>query len=328
MLLFLLPMAAAVVGATWSPARPSSAPCARSCCARSPARLPARSVKWVVAVLYLLVGLLLVVVQRHPLRLALLRPRAAGHVSGTTVSVAEGIGLILLMALFALAAMSCIISLALLFSTLTDSSLTALIATIVVYIVIQVLIVFSTSTGCGPTSSPSTSMEYVNLLQRPDRLAADPGGAPRLRPLERRPHGRGVAALPPQGRALVSGALQADGTAPMGGGAAPGATSRRPLPLLVKAALAAFLAAEALVLLIVGDAALVLVGGWALVAVLVALGARAVRSPLARAVACGVLLPVCLLLALLGGLLVLPAAVLLFFAAYREWLMSRQEPGA
>ena len=39
--------------------------------------------------------------------------------------------------------MSCIVSLALLFSALTDSSLTALIATIVIYIVITVLIQFS-----------------------------------------------------------------------------------------------------------------------------------------------------------------------------------------
>ena len=87
--------------------------------------------------------------------------------SGSTVSVAEGIGLILLTALFALAAMACMISLALLFSAITDSSLTALIATVVLYVVIQLLVSFSYFDWLVPYVFPTYFNDYVNLFRDP-----------------------------------------------------------------------------------------------------------------------------------------------------------------
>ena len=87
--------------------------------------------------------------------------------SGSTVSVWHGLALILLCCLYGLAAMACIVSLALLFSTLTDSSLTALIATVVVYSVIQVLISFSYFDWLRPWVFPSYFLEYVSFFRDP-----------------------------------------------------------------------------------------------------------------------------------------------------------------
>lgn len=87
--------------------------------------------------------------------------------SGTTVGVWHGLGLVLLCCLYGLLAMACIVSLALLFSTLTDSSLTALIATIVIYIVVQVLISFSYFDWLAPWVFPHYFLEYVNFFRDP-----------------------------------------------------------------------------------------------------------------------------------------------------------------
>ena len=77
--------------------------------------------------------------------------------------------------------MSCIVSMALLFSTLTDSSLTALIGTIVIYIVITVLIQFSYFDWLRPWVFPQYLHGVHELLPRPDLLAADPQGTGGLR---------------------------------------------------------------------------------------------------------------------------------------------------
>jgi ABC-2 type transport system permease protein len=83
------------------------------------------------------------------------------------VSVWEGLGLIVLCCLYGLAAMACIVSLSLLFSTITDSSLTALIATIVIYIVVQVLIAFSYFDWLAPWVFPHYFLEYANFFRDP-----------------------------------------------------------------------------------------------------------------------------------------------------------------
>ena len=76
--------------------------------------------------------------------------------SGSTVGVWHGLGLILLSCLYALAAMACIVSMALLFSALTDSSLTALIATIV--LPVSVLLAFIPFYLLGFTGDVTTPM--------------------------------------------------------------------------------------------------------------------------------------------------------------------------
>jgi len=87
--------------------------------------------------------------------------------SGTTLSVAHGLGLTGLVFLYGLAAMSCMVSLALLFSVITDSSLTALIATVVVYIVVQIVIAFSYFAWLKPWVFPNYFLEYVNFFRDP-----------------------------------------------------------------------------------------------------------------------------------------------------------------
>ena len=63
--------------------------------------------------------------------------------------------------------MSCIVSMALLFSTITDSSLTALIATIVIYIVITVLIQFSYFDWLRPWVFPQYLTDFLNFFRDP-----------------------------------------------------------------------------------------------------------------------------------------------------------------
>ena len=125
-------------------------------------------VKWIVGMLYLLVGFGFMVASGllfgaiffglHPMVLF----------SGTTVSIGHGLGLIALACLYGLAAMSCIVSLALLFihadrlephgadrhhrhlhrhHRASSSS--------------------ATSTGCGPGCSPPTSRTSSNFFRDP-----------------------------------------------------------------------------------------------------------------------------------------------------------------
>jgi ABC-2 type transport system permease protein len=63
--------------------------------------------------------------------------------SGQTVNVGHGLWLTLLSYLYVLAGVICVLSLALLFVTFTNSSLTAAIATLVVVIVMNILGAFS-----------------------------------------------------------------------------------------------------------------------------------------------------------------------------------------
>ena len=95
--------------------------------------------------------------------------------------------------------MSCIVSMSLLFSTLTDSSLTALIGTIVIYIVITVLIQFSYFDWLRPWVFPQYLQE-LPTSSATHLLAADPEGARRVRAVERRADVRRVPGLPAQGR--------------------------------------------------------------------------------------------------------------------------------
>jgi ABC-2 type transport system permease protein len=167
MLLFImLPLAAAVLG-SYLVAGEAELGTLRAILLRPQSRGSLIVSKWVVAVLTLLAGLVLLVASGLLFGGLFFGIEPLVTFSGTTVSVGEGIGLIVLMALFALAAMASIISLALLFSALTDSSLTALITTFVVYVVIQVLITFTYFDWLRPYVFPSYFEEYMNLLRDP-----------------------------------------------------------------------------------------------------------------------------------------------------------------
>jgi ABC-2 type transport system permease protein len=99
--------------------------------------------KWGVAILYVAIGFVLVggsafaagalAFGVHPIML----------LSGGTASVGQGLWLTLLSYLYIFVEVVCVLSLALLLSTLTDSSLTAAIGAVVVVIVLQILGSFS-----------------------------------------------------------------------------------------------------------------------------------------------------------------------------------------
>jgi ABC-2 type transport system permease protein len=123
--------------------------------------------KWAVAMLYLAFGMLLTLVSGLLFGGIFFGLKPMVTLSGTTVSTAHGIWLIVLVLLFGLAAMSCIVSMALLFSAITDSSLTALIVTIMIYIVLQVLISFSYFDWLRPWVFANYFQDYLNLWRDP-----------------------------------------------------------------------------------------------------------------------------------------------------------------
>ena len=166
LLLILLPLAATVLG-SYLIAGEAELGTLRAILLRPQSRGSLIVAKWVVAVLTLLVGLVLVVATGLLFGALFFGLEPLVTLSGTTVSIAEGIGLIVLTAFFALAAMACMISLALLFSTLTNSSLTALIATFVVFIVVQILVTFSYFDWLEPYVFSSYFGEYVNFFRDP-----------------------------------------------------------------------------------------------------------------------------------------------------------------
>jgi len=166
LLLVLLPLVAAVLG-SYMIAGEAEIGTLRAILLRPQSRGSLIVSKWIVAVLTLFVGLALVVAAGIAFGALFFGLEPLVTLSGTTVSVAEGIGLIVLTALFALAAMACMISLALLFSTMTNSSLTALIATFVVYIVVQVLVSFSFFDWLEPYVFSSYFGDYINFFRDP-----------------------------------------------------------------------------------------------------------------------------------------------------------------
>jgi ABC-2 type transport system permease protein len=123
--------------------------------------------KWAVAIMYVAVGMALVgiggavtgglVFGFHPL----------ATLSGGEVGIAHGLGLTALAYLFVLAQMACIVSLAVLFSTLTDSSLTAAVGALVLTLVLTALGQFSYFDFLSPYLFTSHTEEWFNLLRDP-----------------------------------------------------------------------------------------------------------------------------------------------------------------
>ena len=163
---FLLPMAAAMV-AGYMIAGEAELGTLRIILLRPVKRGALVLTKWVAAMLYLLAGFVLMVGSGLLFGAVFFGLEPMVLLSGTTVGVWHGLGLIALSCLYGLAAMGCIVSLALLFSALTDSSLTALIAAIVVYIVIGVLISFSYFDWLRPWVFPSYFQDFLGFMRDP-----------------------------------------------------------------------------------------------------------------------------------------------------------------
>jgi len=163
---FLLPMAAAMV-AGYMVAGEAELGTLRIVLLRPVRRGSFLLAKWTMAMVYLAVGFGLMIAGGLLFGGLFFGLHPMITLSGTTAGVWHSLGLILLACGYGLAAMSCIVSLALLFSTLTDSSLTALIGTIVVYIVITVLIQFSYFDWLAPWVFPHYLLEYANFFRDP-----------------------------------------------------------------------------------------------------------------------------------------------------------------
>ncbi len=163
---FLLPLAAAMV-AGYMVAGEAELGTLRIILLRPVRRGSLLMSKWVVAMLYLGFGMLLTLVSGLLFGGIFFGLKPMITLSGTTLSVPQGLWLIVLVLLFGLAAMSVIVSMALLFSAITDSSLTALIVTIVIYIVITVLIQFSYFDWLRPWMFVNYFQDYLNLWRDP-----------------------------------------------------------------------------------------------------------------------------------------------------------------
>jgi ABC-2 type transport system permease protein len=163
---FLLPMAAAMV-AGYMIAGEAELGTLRIILLRPVRRGSMLLAKWTMAMLYLAVGFGLMLGGGLLFGALFFELKPMVTFSGTTVGVWQGFGLIVLCCLYGLAAMACIVSLALLFSAISDSSLTALIATIVIYIVVQVLIAFSYFDWLAPWVFPHYFLEYTNFFRDP-----------------------------------------------------------------------------------------------------------------------------------------------------------------
>jgi ABC-2 type transport system permease protein len=163
---FLLPMAAAMV-AGYMIAGEAELGTLRIVLLRPTRRGAFLLAKWTMAVVYLAVGFGWMLAGGLLFGGIFFGLQPMVTLSGSTVGVWQGLGLIVLSCLYALAAMACIVSMALLFSTLTDSSLTALIATIVIYIVITVLIQFDYFAWMRPWVFPQYLTEFLNFFRDP-----------------------------------------------------------------------------------------------------------------------------------------------------------------
>ena len=123
--------------------------------------------KWVAAMLYLALGYALVFVGGVVFGGLFFGLHPMVTLSGTTLSIGHGLWLTGLVFLYGLAAMATMVSLAMLCSVVTDSSLTALIAAVVVYVVISIVISFSYFDWLRPWVFPNYLLEYVNFFRDP-----------------------------------------------------------------------------------------------------------------------------------------------------------------
>jgi hypothetical protein len=97
----------------------------------------------------------------------------------------------------------------------------------------------------------------------------------------------------------------------------------RLVPHAVEASVVLFMAAEALVFVLIGSASFPVIGAWALAAVGVWSAARSVRSVRLRKALALLLIAACLVMATQAGLFFVPAAVALAVAAFTTRLAEK-----
>jgi ABC-2 type transport system permease protein len=162
---FLFPLAASMVGA-FLIAGEAETGTLKTILVRPVRRGSLLTAKWAVAVLYLLVAAILVGVIAY----------VAGTIAFGTkplllptglFSTGHTLWLATLSYLWVLAGMTCIVSLALLFSTMTNSSLTAAIVSLVLVMVVQILLSFSYFEWLRPWVFPNYFASWIDLFRTP-----------------------------------------------------------------------------------------------------------------------------------------------------------------
>jgi ABC-2 type transport system permease protein len=123
--------------------------------------------KWGVAVIYVAIGLAIVAAGALVVGALAFGLHAPTLLSGQTVSIVHGLWLSLLSYLYVLAGVICVLSLALLFATFTNSSLTAAIGALVVVIVMNILGAFSYFDFLKPYLFTSRVDAWQGVLSQP-----------------------------------------------------------------------------------------------------------------------------------------------------------------
>ncbi|NLE10617.1 MAG: ABC transporter permease subunit [Actinobacteria bacterium] len=123
--------------------------------------------KWFVANLYIAIGLVILLVSALVAGGAFFGFDRMTLFTGETVGVGHGIGLICVAYLFSFVAMATVVSLAVTFSTLTNSGLTAVAAALVLVIVMLVLGGFSVFDFLEPYLFTSHFDAWTNFFQSP-----------------------------------------------------------------------------------------------------------------------------------------------------------------
>jgi len=163
---FLLPLLAAMVGA-YQLAGEAETGTIKTWLMHSISRGGVLASKWGTAIIYVTLGLVLVFLGGLAAGALAFGLHAPALLSGQTVSVGHGLELSLLSYLYVLAGVICILSLALLFATVTNSSLTAAIGALVVFIVMNILGAFSYFDFLKPYLFTSHIDAWQNLLSQP-----------------------------------------------------------------------------------------------------------------------------------------------------------------
>jgi ABC-2 type transport system permease protein len=170
MSVFLFPLAAAMVGG-FMIAGEAEAGTLRTMLVRPVRRGAVLLSKWATAVIYLGVVMLLVALVGLLAGWAFFGVRPM-LILGGEVSVWHGLLLVVLAYLYALACMTCVISIALLFSALTDSSLVAAVVTIAITLVVQIVLQFPYFKGLRPYWFMNHFDGWFKLFQTPVDMKA------------------------------------------------------------------------------------------------------------------------------------------------------------
>ncbi len=163
---FLLPLLAAMVGA-YQLAGESETGTIKTWLMHAISRGGVLASKWGIAMIYMAIGLALVFAGGLIGGGIAFGLHAPLLLSGQTVSIGHGLWLTLLSFLYVFVAVTCVLSLALLFATFTNSSLTAAIAALVVFIVMGILGAFSYFDFLKPYLFTSHTDAWQGFLSQP-----------------------------------------------------------------------------------------------------------------------------------------------------------------